>query len=273
MNYSVYKLTFKKKWQEIVLTSCWHIGNPQCREDKIKRLMESCARTETPFVMLGDIIESIGPFDKRYHAETHKESVTKQMRRAAEILAIGKKMLIGLHVGNHEDALSRLVGSVTNDVLERAKTPLEKDFGGAHSTDLICPSGTCKMFSAHSSITVGGGTSDPDRDMVNRHIRLRRLLSYWQADLKVIGHGHRAVIAPPVSRDLLYSDAQRETMKATVIKPEWCVMAPSMFASYSRGHYPSYAEIKLYPPTDIGWCVATIGCDGKVVNVEERLIR
>jgi hypothetical protein len=50
-------------------------------------------------------------------------------------------------------------------------------------------------------------------------------------------------------------------------------MAPSFFACYDDGPYPSYGEMRGYPPTDIGWLEVVIDRRGRVLAVEQKIVR
>jgi len=45
-----------------------------------------------------------------------------------------------------------------------------------------------------------------------------------------------------------------------------------MFASYGNKTYPSYAEMAMYSPQDIGYLEIDIDRSGKVVNIREMLV-
>jgi hypothetical protein len=270
-----------EKTKDIVFTSCWHIGNPACREKHIEELMIDCAKTKTPWIMLGDIIECIAPVDPRYHCETHGETVISQCEMAGGYMAQGIDTCWGLHIGNHEDKVSAKVGDLTrltlmNGLRYKSKgnkqlVALTNDLhlGGACFTNVKCPNGELTIFTAHSRLSVSSaGTSDPDRDRLNRQIRLRRKLKAWRADLKVVGHGHTNLVSPPVARPVL-SMREFETKQVDDnVCTEWCAMAASMFLNYhSSEDYPDYAEMALYPPTDIGYIRATGDRSGTVLDV------
>jgi len=277
---------FKKgqSTQDVIFSSCWHIGNPACRERHIEELMRVCREDRIPWVMLGDIIEAIVPIDPRFHCETHQETILAQVESAAGYMAQGLESCIGLHVGNHEDKVSAKFGDVTSLCLRTAlrmangkmsKSSLDTKssnlhLGGTAFTHLRCPDGTCTVFTGHSRLSVSSaGTSDPDRDRINRAIRLRRKLSPWQADIKVVGHGHINLIAPPVQFAQLKSLGDKTTQQSNKLRPEWCAMSASMFVNYDNNEdYPDYAELAMYPPTDIGYIRATINRKGQVLNVQ-----
>jgi hypothetical protein len=270
-------MPFARRQQEarMIACSCWHVGNPGCRA----RFIRDMLATGHPWLMLGDIIEAIAPVDPRFHCETHQATIEAQRKDAEELMALAADSLIGFHIGNHEDKLSRTLGDITRTMLAniyKGKDAVARSrwYGGAAMTELRCPAGTCRMFSEHSRMSVtSAGTSDPDRDALNRAIRLRRNLRPFAGDLKVVGHGHRFLVAPPVTREILHSEGGKGQMHPVDVAPEWCAMAPSFFACYDDGPYPSYGELAGYPPTDIGWLEVVIDRRGRVLAVEQKIVR
>jgi len=277
MNLRQVELKFKKnqKFATIGATSCWHIGNPQCREDKIVEMLQRWAKYKTPWINLGDTVDGIVPLDKRYHCETNELSALAQIQRVSELTKIAKKTMIGAIIGNHDDTLSKYLGCTIKHMLHGVYDHSEAEskwLGASAMIDFKCPSGTCRGLFAHSKISAGGNTSDPDRDYLNKQIRIRRALQYFEADLKIVGHGHTSIVAPPVDMKKLSIVKGKEAMVNIPLRPEWCAMCPSMFASYGNKTYPSYAEMAMYSPQDIGYLEIDIDRSGKVVNIREMLV-
>ena len=271
--------TKRQTHRTIAATACWHVGNPNCKEENIERLMDKCNAEKMPWIHLGDIIEAIGPTDSRFHCETHEKSILAQTAEAATHVMRAKKYLIGMVLGNHEEKLDRTIGWTIKDILERVyhdpTKAFERNLCGLAFIDFICPSGSCMGMFAHSKISMGIGrsTSEPEELVaLKRENKLRNLLKCFDADLKIVAHGHRSVIAPPVVRPKLSVEGTdrgpRSVMRRDVERPEWCAMCPSMFGNYEVStSYPSYAEMALYPPTDIGWLEVDLGRDGTVLEV------
>ena len=251
-------------------TACWHDGNQSCQRDAIIAMLHSFRRRKLPWWHLGDAIEAIAPYDKRFCCESHKKTIMAQASDAASLLRVAKDTLVGLHVGNHEDKLSRIMGDMTMDMLERAYI-LEDEakrrwIGGVAITKVVCPGGSCDVVTAHSDISLGGGTSDPDHDAERKRTKLRRYLSAFAGQLKVIAHAHQAVIAPPVTSTAVGFNGAGKF----AVRPEWCAACPSMFETYNAGDsmaYPEYAERAMYGAAGIGWIEADIFRDGAVKGV------
>ena len=249
---------------KLLITSCWHIGNPSINEDGINLFLER-AKT-TPWVHLGDGIEAITPTDPRFSMGTHAMSVMAQADYFASLMSEAKNTCIGLSVGNHEWKLSAKIGNVTGMICKMAGI---KYLSGAAYATMKVNGGVSTAFFAHGGGTMGFRAGEPERIKTNKKVRLRDILKPFDADLKAIGHFHTTVLAPPVFEDRL-----NHKFRPRCVKPGWCVATPSMFGNYgaedeaelaSDEAMPSYAEIQLYPPTRLGWVEIEFDDDGKVL--------
>lgn len=252
----------------IGFSACWHVGNNSCQEASIVAMLRGFRRKQMPWYHLGDAIEAIAPHDKRYCCETHRQTIAAQCARSAELVRYGVDTMVGMHIGNHEDKLSRLMGDLTMDILTRAckddrSSAKRLWLGGIAFTNVVCPAGSCVVLTAHGDKAFGGLTSDPNQDAERMRTALRRYLSRFDAQLKVVAHAHTEVIAPPVTtRSIGFSGYDKRAVSV-----EWCAACPSMFKTYNDGDsmdYPEYAERAMYGPAGIGWIEADIMRDGTV---------
>jgi len=254
----------------LAATACWHIGNPSSDDSAIVRMLHAIKRRKLPWIHHGDSIEAIAPTDKRFSADTHRDTVMRQLQRAADLMRIAREWLVGLHIGNHEDKVSRMMGDMTMDLLMRVyqddAEAARRWLGGVCMTQIVCPGGACDVMSAHSDISFGGGTSDPLMDEERCRTKLRRYVGKFSADLKLVAHAHRAVIAPPVAVPVVAFGGAAVRRD----RPEWCAAVPSMMRTYADGDsdaYPNYAELAVYGPSRCGWIECDIERDGRVIDV------
>jgi len=273
MIYRQQELKFTKKQQTatIGITSCWHVGNPQCREDKITEMLNRWKSKKTPWINLGDTVEGITALDPRFHCETHQASICMQIAQAADLAKIARNQMIGSIIGNHEDKLSKYFGCATRDFLSRVyKDKSQAEYrwlGAAARIDFQCPDGVCKGFFAHSRLSYNSMEPNEERRLANAAIKLRNNLRPFEGDLKIVGHGHKSIITKPVPKKQLSIVNGKEKMVDNNLYPEWCAMCPSMFASYDNQGYPSYGELAMFPPQDVGYLEADIRRDGTVKEV------
>jgi hypothetical protein len=267
----------KNNMATVIVTGDWHVGNDACRMDTIERMLD----TGLPWVHLGDAIEGIGPKDKRYSAASAggMEAVMEQAQTVGKIIKRHAETFCGVCVGNHEDAVSKELGDITQIMLALGGVDIIKHhMGGVCYMRFTGPKGQCvtAMFS-HGSLTFcGRGTDEPDRDEEQRRIALRRYVRGFTGgcQMAILGHGHKQVIAPPRQRkgvlglEVDKDGSARTAISAIDLDGFWAAMTPSMFGAYDiSDKYPSYAEMKMYPPTDIGWLEVDMHGSGRIVAI------
>lgn len=261
------KLAFgkKKKIAEIIYGACWHLGNPSCSEEGVARFMED-AKKKAGWWHAGDATESIPKDDSRNQAGEHTETVLATSATAADYLSKSRGNCWGFICGNHEYGGSRNIGSIAEDIARRAKIPY---LGMTTYFDIQCPKGSSLVFAAHGSGSMGFNSGFPERDRLNRELKLRRILKPFNADLKCIAHYHKTILA---RRLLQYQGTVENGLfkrRACVEVEEWCAACPSLFMNYHEESNGSYAEMKLYPPTDIGWIGIVYNRDGTIACLRE----
>lgn len=246
MNTTSVKLASK---ETVLFQSCAHIGNPNVHLEGLNLFFERARKHK--WVQLGDFIESIMPGDPRFNVSEHTEATLSCIDTAIKYTQKARRTCVGLIVGNHEYKLSAKIGNVTEQIANGASVP----YGGhtlaihfhtaKNATSTLC---------AHGAGNIGSRTVEAERNDANNKIKLRSILRPFEFDLKVIGHFHRIIVAEPVAENRLSVNAMLESKRRPVLtRPEWCVACPSLFSNYHIGGIGSYAEAKLYPPTDMGW--------------------
>lgn len=258
-------LEFSGKTATIMYGSCWHLGNPSVHLGGVRKFMEE-AKVK-PWWHVGDMVESILPGDKRFSVAEHKDATLPTVKKASNYIKSAKEKCLGLIIGNHEWKLTAMLGDVSEDIANRADV---KYLGGVVVFRFVCPDGECLVFSAHGRGSMGFNSGFPERDALNREIKLRRILDRFPGDVKCVGHYHRTIVAPPIDVARGTIVGERMKRRATPHKAEWCIAAPSMFLNYDIGTSVSYAEIALMPPTDLGWMEIVIERDGLPVAVREK---
>lgn len=277
--------TKSQKTSEVIYGGCWHIGNPNSDKDAIGIFMDRAKRK--PWWHVGDIVEAIGPGDKRFHHSEHKDTMLNSIAEAGDTINKARGTCWGTICGNHEWGASGAIGDVAEDIATRGRVPY---LGACCYFDVRCPDGRALIFTAHGNGSMGFNSGVPERDAFNRRNKLRGRLRGFGGETgvplaKCVAHYHRTIIAPP-------TDVVAATVRAGEFKrrPEehdadWVMACPSLFKNYDDGPV-SYAEMALYPPTDLGWlgiafersgkiaCVREYDQDGALVReVERKLIR
>ena len=246
MNTASVKLAKK---ETVLFQSCAHIGNPNVHQEGLALFFERAKKHK--WVQLGDFIESIMPGDPRFNVSEHKEATLSCISTAGSYCEQARETCIGLIVGNHEYKLSGKIGNVTEMIANNAKVPY---CGHTLAINFHTAKNSTTSFCAHGAGNIGSRTIEAERNDANNKIRLRTLLRPFEFDLKVIGHFHRFIVAEPISEQRLSINPMLVSKRRPVVtRREWCVAAPSLFSNYHVGGIGSYAEAKLYPPTDMGW--------------------
>lgn len=261
-----HKLSFAKKkaTTRIGYASCAHIGNPSVHEEGLHNQINRFKKI--PWWHVGDLIESILPFDKRFSIKEHQFTTLENMTRAQQLVARAKATCMGLITGNHEVGGSRQIGDITEQIAANAGVPY---LGMTAYLMLQCPKGECSVFTAHGKGSMGFNSGIYERDAVNRQNRLRRLLAPFEATLKAVGHYHRTIIAPEVLKNQGMVIGGEFKIRPQQVIEEWCVAAPSMFKTYTDGTMGSYAELAMYPPSGLGWIEVDVTRDGSIAAIHE----
>jgi len=266
-----HKLKFSKgkATSEIIYGACWHIGNPNADIDAVGVFIESARRQ--PWWHAGDVIEAIGPGDKRFQHSEHKDTMLNQIAIAGDTLAVASRTCLGLITGNHEWGASGRLGDIAEDIANRAKVP---NLGACCFFDIVCPKGKAIIFAAHGKGSMGFNSGFPERDDVNRRMKLRRILDGFSCDAsatssaKCVAHYHRTIIDPARYKYAATVEGGKFKRRAVELRESWVMACPSLFGNYGDGP-TSYAEIALYPPTDLGWLGISFERSGRIACVRE----
>ena len=263
------RLKFKKgsDISTLVFTADWHLGCPTCDLDALDCLHDRIMSGELQWIHGADIIDGVMPGDKRYDIDFVKSTLLDQMNTAVERVKAMNKYCVGMVEGNHENAPSKIVGNVSQQIC--------KDAGIDFLTQVaflrfMAPHGQSVGFISHYTPSISNNNEDPLVREAQKTSRLRKVLRNFQADLKLGAHIHQFLCRVPVSEDRLMLGECDEVKKRPVSVHEgWEVVSPAMFRTYSVES--NYAQARLCKPTDIGWAEIDLSRDGKVVEVRNVL--
>jgi len=273
------RLSFNSKGIAKLLTGGdWHRGTEACHEGGIRKFLESAKRHM--WIGMADMVEAIIPGDKRFAIDEHgMASLMGQLKKTSELIRSSAETCIGIVAGNHEGAPSRIIGSLSRAMADYAVVPYLTQTAFITFDGALAP---IKGFFAHGKLTFNSKAGEYERVKLNREIRLRDYLSCFEADIKVVGHGHRFVCARPVEKLKMQQTSKLEVKRVPIpIKSGWCVMCPAMAMVYAE-NCETYAESLLVDPADLGWveyiihrkngvvAVNHINEDGKIVRTVER---
>lgn len=255
-------LKFKKgsDTTTLVLGACKHFGNKGQSEECIDNFEQRVANT--PHIDFGDIVEGIIPGDTRYGVDRSEATFINELGAAEDHIRRVKKTCVGMVYGNHEDAISRLMGDITGFIASRVGVQY---LGQTAYLDVHCPKGDMTMFVAHGATNMGGRAGEPERINANRKVNLRNLLKPFEADLCAVAHFHRFICTPPIFEERLCLKDGTVKDRPCAVYPKWHVASPAMWRAYAD--HNDYAQGKLLRPTGIGWSEVDIQRDGTVVQI------
>jgi len=107
-------LTPKKgeDYAEVVFIGDIHLGSPQCDVPRFKSMLDYCLKHEIYIFLMGDLIEmatrdSVGSavYEQEYPGQSQYEKMIDFLRPLAD-----KKLILGLHTGNHEERVYKSTG-------------------------------------------------------------------------------------------------------------------------------------------------------------------
>jgi hypothetical protein len=228
-----------------------HLGSIGFDEKHLLEIVEWIRNSRnTYWIGMGDYCECINPTDKRfdpysvnqsYNIRSLSKLITTQVEDATAILRPIKKKCLGLVTGNHEETV-RL--KFNNDIGYFIAKELEVENLGFDGWIRLCfdraKTGhrTCyKIYVTHGHC--GAGKSGAK---VNK---LEDIAGFMDADIIMMGHGHKKVVAPPVLKIGL------DDRGCVTSRKQIAVMTGSFLRTYVE-EATTYGEKACYSPCDLG---------------------
>jgi hypothetical protein len=204
----------------------------------------------TYWIGMGDFCECINPTDKRfdpysissaYNIRSLSRLISVQIEDITALLKPIKSKCLGLVTGNHEETV-RL--KFNNDIGYQLASNLGVENLGYDGWIRLCfqraksEQRTCyKIYVTHGHC--GAGSSG------GKVTKLEELAGFMDADILMMGHGHKKVIAPPVLKIGLDSQGNVTSTKQIAI------MTGSFLRTYVEDA-TTYGEKAGYKPCDLG---------------------
>ena len=189
--------------------------------------------------------------DRRYRKSKDKTVsdaiIDENINEMVDILEPYKDKIIGIATGNHEDTIVKHCG--TDPVGRLCRELGTKHLGYSGLIRLIMrqkSGGATRTAVIRYHHGWGGGSRTQGADLT----KFSKDLAYWQADIFLYGHVHRrqtdSIPRLGITGDKLTS------------KPKMLCICGTFLKTYTRGIYPTYSEVKGYPPVEIGGCCVSI---------------
>jgi hypothetical protein len=238
-----------------------HLGSAGCDRERLQEIIDYIKVTKNCFwIGMGDYAECINPADPRFDprsvdkelkVEDLSDLVSKQYQIVKKLLNPIKDRCIALLSGNHEELIRlKYYRDIALDLARDLKTSYLGYCGfirlhfRRHIPGSFYHGETYLIFVAH-----GTGNARTSGAKINR---IERLAEGFLADIVMIAHEHKKIIAPPI----LGLTVPLKGEKKLIEKKRLAIMTGGFLKGYVQGA-TSYIERKMYSPSDLG-CVKII---------------
>jgi hypothetical protein len=231
-----------KDYARLMFSGDWHLGHPQCREDKIEEYLSWALKNKCCVIGMGDYLEcglttSVG--DSVYQQNLNPQA---QMERAIELFQplADAGLLLAIHSGNHS---GRILKTTSIDVVKIMAKQLGVPYMGyAGWTVIRVGSQNYTLYSTHGS----GGA----RFLWTKLAKVAQLASFINADCIAHGHIHSLGTEVVIKEDI--------DLRAKVIRKKECrIVMTGAFLDWDK----SYAESAGMPITKMGSPVMKLMAD------------
>lgn len=235
-------------------------------------------------VGMGDYIEAIDHSDKRF--DVHSVDLGKvrpdlQIDHFYDKINPIRKLFAVLLDGNHEYKLYRYF-----PYIKRLCSKLQIPYG-TYSTVISFHGRSAKeknkkllfkVYATHGYGSIRSAAGPPERQETNMKVRLKDKLSPLSADCAIMamGHTHRLLITPPISKLCITSDGKEMHHHYTSSQQNDHYIHPDHRYYLNTGSFTKlfhigvsgYAERAMYPPMEQGFPVVTVR-NGKITNAHK----
>ena len=239
-----------------------HYGNVNCDFKAFKKFLSEDDDPNTYFIGGGDLIDSIVITDKRYRKGEDsikgEDIIDQQIEEVYNALLPYKERILGLATGNHEDVITKKCG--TNPIKRLCKE-LDTTFLGyscLYKISLNENGSRVRVIVIRLHHGWGGGSRTRGADIT----KYEKDMGKWNADIFFYGHVHK----------LQYDKMPRLGLcgMKLIAKPIILGICGTFIKTYTETSDPTYAEIKGYPPAEIGGLVIKIKptANSYIIDVE-----
>ena len=230
-----------------------HYGHRDSNILEFKRMLKENKNEDSYFIGLGDIFDSIIQSDIRFQIsqlsgmergpliDDLMDHYVKEFTKMWKEFDISQKVLL-MGIGNHEENMQRRYGTNPTKRFCESEGINYGAYSGYHTVLLRNKSwaGALNIFYHHG---YGGGARSGGYPIT----KYEREMMWSDADIFLFGHDHRRHLQP-------YSYIKCSTNGQFLYKTRRVLaICGGFLENRPVTEYPSYAEIKMYPATDIGY--------------------
>lgn len=261
-----------------------HLGSSNASEKHFEEFL----RSRYMKFLMGDLTEAIGPFDRRFQHQTHKNPITESFMYLKHLLVTSQEdpnsgPILGMLKGNHEAVVFSKYGNLYSGQYQTESGEIVEGglceelgirYGGFISLFVLTDGvNISKWLLTHGKVAFNYKAGEEERKNPNKKIRTRDSMKHTcVADLYACGHGHQLVtVSPPMKQRLCYDDKKKTLVmrKVPVGDPNYYCMTGSFMKVYEMNVDGNYAEEMLVEPSDIGWVRVHMDSELKIIKMEE----
>jgi len=236
-----------KNYAELIFFGDVHLGYPTCNLIKAKKMLDYALEKNIYVLLMGDLIEA-GLRDSVGNS-VYKQTLNpqEQLETVIELLTplAKKKLIIGLHEGNHENRITKSTGiDITKVMAKILKVPY---LGYACWSLLSVNNRNYTLYSTHGS----SGSKF-------KHTKLKAVIdqcAWIDSDILAMGHVHS------VASEVIIKQKYNGKRKIIEENKQYVCLTGS-YINWDK----SYAQMKSYPPTRIGSPKAKLFTDHKDIH-------
>lgn len=199
---------------DVMFVSDVHLGSPQCDVKRFERMLEYCLKNSIYLFLLGDLIEmatrdsiGAGVYEQEFIGQSQYEKMVAYLKPFAD-----KKLILGIHQGNHEERIYKSSGVNITKMFAR-------ELGIRYLGD-ACWS-RFKVGEIHYDIYSMHGRTGA-RFEGTALLALERISTSFDADLIVCGHSHKlissTVLLQEVKNDLVVEKKKNLLIAGSYLK-------------------------------------------------------
>lgn len=217
--------------------------------------MEEAEEKGYRVIILGDLITSILPNDKRHEIDSHVEDFSEQEEWLHDFFERFQDTIEWVGKGNHEGKLIKKHG----DFLEKITNRYEIRYLGFQLNALYkkqyedAEDDSISIYMTHGTSTFNYRAGEDIRRQINKRVRVKDLLkNICEADFYIQGHAHQGVMYTPPFELTLVNEGGDKYKEKYLPKGEekiYCCI-PSMLRTYHKTE--NYAARSGVSPSEVG---------------------
>ena len=230
-----------------------HYGEPDFDMGCFLTAISEAEEEGRKVILLGDLITSIIPEDRRFEKDNHKIDFAEQLDWLERILHKYADTIHLVFQGNHEQKLIRTHGDFIEKICERNAIM----YAGYQMNILyrkLNYKNKINFYLTHGNRTFNYRAGEGRRIQTNKEVRIKDLLEpTCEADLYVMGHAHQGVLSTDALKMKLVNETGKRYEEKYVPENQDKVFCccPSMFRTYQGGE--NYGTRSGFIPSEVGF--------------------